>query len=245
MKKKVIILMIVIICVLPLRWPYAVESYFLVDPEYKNNNETYSFEEMGIVYLTEEPRKKRVECLDINNQGFVALGLRDTNTNTAYVSIYSSEGVFQFSYQFKTAGTFYIELLDDRVNIFHVRGRGLISIPFDRSECERRKVLYNEKENDAYIRFLSSPEKKLDGTVYRIESGFPVLRNRVNLSRLLIVSPTGEGITVYDETKFLFFRMVGILLFWCAAVVIVIVGLIKLIRKTRKDYLEQLSKTRR
>ena len=244
MKKKIIIVMIVFIYVLPLRWAYAMESYFLVDPDYKNNGKTYSLEEMDVAYLTEEPRKKRVECLDINGQGFVALGLRDTNTNTAYASIYSSKGVFQFSYQFETAGSFYIELLDNSVNIYHVRGSGLMSIPFDRSGCERRKVLNNVKENDTYIRYLSSPEKRLNGTVYRIESGFPIFRNRVTISRLLIVSPTGERLTVYDETRFLFYRMAGILFAWCAAFVVVIVGLIRLVKKTRKDYLEQLSKTR-
>ena len=148
---------------------YALETEFPVDP---TSRESFAQpEEMGVSVFAVEPQNKQIVCFDVADEGCIALGLKDPmDPDMGFVSIYTDEGLFLEGFQFKCYGSFYVEVLSNRVNIYCLRGDYLMSIPFTAGACERWSV--NNKEVTPFLRILKSANRSRNGIEYKVEKMF-------------------------------------------------------------------------
>ena len=209
---------------------YALETEFPVDP---TSRESFAQpEEMGVSVFAVEPQNKQIVCFDVADEGCIALGLKDPmDPDMGFVSIYTDEGLFLEGFQFKCYGSFYVEVLSNRVNIYCLRGDYLMSIPFTAGACERWSV--KNKEVTPFLRNLKSANRSRNGIEYIVEKDVPLLYNEDEYSRLSIQKPTGERTIIYDASIYLNRIKTARIMLFVLLSVITLIALVSYILKER------------
>lgn len=187
---------------------------------------------VNISMLADEPPKKTIECFAVNEDGVIAIGCSSSENKT--VCIYTSDGVFQYGYSFKCSGNFGIELDKSVLNIYLIRSDIAIAVN-SVGKVESVLKIQNTSENNSYWNdCVFSTRRKIGDTEYFLENDMGILNLFASsYSQLITTNKSGEENIIYDVNSAQFSNMVvvvGVIVFICLVVAVVIWQFIKLKR---------------
>lgn len=186
---------------------------------------------VDISLLMEEPPKKAIECFDVNEDGFIAIGSSRFENKT--VCVYTSDGVFQYGYRFKSSGNFGIELNKNVLNIYLVRSDVAIAVN-SVGEVESILRIQNTSKNNSYWNsHVFSIRKKIRDDEYFLKNDMGIFNLFASsYSQLIAINKYGEKSIIYDVNSAQFLNMVvvviGVAVFVCVVVAIIIRKFFKL-----------------
>ena len=106
---------------------YAMNTGFSTK-EVTEEEREYCIKVTELTTLSTEPAKNKIFCFDVNDDGLVAIGT--SNSPDAYILVYSSDGDFQYGYQFSCDGRFGVEWDGEEILIHFAKGD--VAAAFDR-----------------------------------------------------------------------------------------------------------------
>lgn len=211
---------------------FAMNTGFSTESLSENDTGTF-LKNVNISVLADEPQKKAIECFAVNENGVIAIGCSDSENKT--VCIYTSDGDFQYGYSFECSGNFGIELDRNILIIYFVRSDVAVAVnPV--GEVESILKIQNTPENNSYWNncvFLT--RRKIGGTEYTLKNDMGVFNLFASsYSQLITTNANGEESIIYDVSSTQCSNMIavfiGVLLFICLVVAVVIWQFIKLKR---------------
>lgn len=185
-----------------------------------------------ISMLSIEPPKKAVECFDVNESGLIAIG---SNTyDNKIISIYTSNGIFQYGYSFKCSGKFGVEWSKDCLIIYLVRSDVAIVVD-SMGEVKDVLKIQNTIENNSYWNhFVFSTKRNNIDTVYTLRNDmgfFNIFAS--SYSQVVATKTNGEEVIIYDVNQDQFLNMLLIFIVVIVFILIVIFYLIRLLIRTK------------
>lgn len=148
-------------------------------------------------FLTEEPEKRAIECFDVNENGLIAIGCSESDKKT--ISVYSSEGIFQYGYNFFYGGTYAIEWDRDNINIFLVRSDLIVNVTPNGEMLDVYNVPYNKENRVYYTEVLLANKKSVGNTEYILANDMGVFNIfAFGYSQIIIKDVSGVERTIYD-----------------------------------------------
>ena len=150
----------------------AMETGFLT-LELSEEEKTRFLSNVNITLLSLEPQKRGIDCFDVNEYGMIAIGTSESEKK--YISIYDSEGIFQYGYTFHSSGSFGLEWSGKNIIIYWVRSDVAACVDSEGELIDISKIL-NSTENNSYWRnFVFSRERKIGNDRYIMKNGDGVL----------------------------------------------------------------------
>ena len=186
---------------------------------------------VNISMLADEPKKKAIECFDVNKKGMVAIGQEGAHGKE--VCIYSSNGTFLYGYTFTCSGGFGVEWDGDNINFYFVRSSVIVSITPNGEILDVFEV-QNTIENNSYMNhFIHSTERSVGDTKYVVRNNIGILNLFASsYSQMVTIDIAGEESIIYEVSSTQFSNMVvifiGVILLVCLAVGIIIWQFVKL-----------------
>ncbi len=208
---------------------YAMETGF--ETETMSQEEKNEFiKNISISKLLEEPTRQAIECFDINEHEFVAIGYSENKSKT--ICVYTKEGVFQYGYHFICDGSYGIELTNDYLIIYIVRGSVVLSINSHTGEIEEMLSVPNSIENNIYYNEISSNKRQIGDVEYKLKNNYGIFNFFITShSQLIRVDETGNETILHDvsstEYKKVIFSIIAGAIFVFGVTTNVIILLIK------------------
>ena len=208
----------------------AANTGFSTEPLTEHDIDTF-LKNINLSMLESEPTKEAIECFDVNEDGFIAIGCSTYKNKT--VCIYTSDGEFQYGYSFECSGSFGVELDKSVLNIYFVRSDVAISVNPD-GEIEEILKIQNTSENNSYWQnVLYSTKRKIGDTEYIIKNDMGIFNVFASShSQLISTNKNGESRIIYDVNSAQFSKtlvvFIGVLVFVCIVVATIFGSLIKL-----------------
>ena len=194
---------------------YAINSGFDLEPV-SNERKLQIQNNIDISVFEQEVSGNTIECFDVNDDGMIALGTNKSSQK--FISIYNSQGVFQYGYQFDCSGSFGIEWDSNNIIIYFVRSDIACSVnPV--GEIQEILEIKNTSDNNSYWNNkVFSATRTLGNVEYKIQNDFGILNIfSTSYSQLVIQDFNGQTKTIYDvnsqQLYKLIFEIVCILLF--------------------------------
>ena len=126
---------------------FAEDSSFYLEEMLEADEESF-VKNIKISSLAKETGKRPIKCFDVNENGMIAIGCADYIEKT--VSIYTSNGDFQYGYKFESYGDFGVEFKGDFLMIYFVREDTAVEVDFNGTIRSVSKIK-NTKENMATL----------------------------------------------------------------------------------------------
>ncbi len=194
---------------------YAINSGFDLEPV-SNERELQIQNNINICVFEQEVSGNTIECFDVNDDGMIALGTNKSSQK--FISIYNSQGVFQYGYQFDCTGSFGIEWDANNIIIYFVRSDIACSVnPI--GEIQEILDIKNTSNNNSYWNNnVFSTTRTVGNVKYRMQNDFGILNIfSTSYSQLVIQDSNGQTKIIYDvnaqQLYKLVFEIVCILLF--------------------------------
>ncbi|MDD7635688.1 MAG: hypothetical protein PUJ55_01975 [Clostridiales bacterium] len=213
---------------------FAINIGFSTEPLPEDDIDTF-LENVNISMLADEPEKKAIACFDVNENGEIVIGSRDSDNKT--VCVYTSDGDFQYGYSFECSGSFGIELDKNILYIYFVRNDVAIAVN-PMGEVESIRKIQDTSENNSYWNnSVLLTRRKVGDNEYILTNNMSVLNVFASTySQLVTINKNGEESVIYDVGSTQFPNMVaifiGAIVFIGLAVFVVIWQFIKLNRST-------------
>lgn len=188
---------------------FAMKSEFDTIPvsneQYSKIINSFTIEVVDSSIITD----KSIVCFDVSESGLIALGFEDFDDDI--VGIYKTDGSFCHAFKFYTAGSFYVEWVDNNIlNICLVRSNLCIYINMEGEILQIDEIL-DTYENNSYWRTLMKPVRNIDNLEYSLRSDVGVLQFfAASYSKLVYTDGSGNETILYDVTGMHLFRI----LFW-------------------------------
>ena len=194
---------------------YAMNSGFELEP-ISIDRELQIQDNINISVFEQEVSGNTIECFDVNDNGFIALGTKKSNQK--FVSIYNSQGVFQYGYQFYCNGSFGVEWDSNNLIIYFVRSDIACSVNPSGEIQEILEIKNTSNNNSYWNNKVFSATRTLGNVEYKIQNDFGILNIfSTSYSQLVIQDFNGQTKTIYDvnsqQLYKLIFEIVCILLF--------------------------------
>lgn len=184
---------------------------------------------LDVRLLTDEPEKRAIECFDVNEKGLVAMGFaKISQSGRRTIAVYSDKGDFQYGYQFKTNGAFYLEWAGDNVIIHIVRGDWVVSVnPV--GNVEEIQIVPQTLENSRFRRnVIQAKEKQINDEIYYLKNDMGILNFVASdYSQLWHVTSEDNEILIYDVNDAHFLRKIVWLIGICLFVGMIFLGVRK------------------
>ncbi|MBQ4572564.1 MAG: hypothetical protein IJA80_04740 [Clostridia bacterium] len=185
---------------------YAINSGFDLEPV-SNERELQIQNNINICVFEQEVSGNTIECFDVNDDGMIALGTNKSSQK--FISIYNSQGVFQYGYQFDCSGSFGIEWDANDIIIYFVRSDIACSVnPV--GEIQEILDIKNTSNNNSYWNNnVFSTTRTVGNVKYRIQNDFGILNIfSTSYSQLVIQDSNGQMKTIYDVNSQQLFKLV-------------------------------------
>ena len=158
----------------------GADGGFETEPK-ENVKEAYDAYEISPV--TKEVMKKRAVVFDVHSDGSYVVGCEDYDRK--YVYVYTPDKEFWYGYSFSADGSFEVELFEDSLNVYLVRGSGLINLNPDGDVLAYETIL-DTQENNAYWNELQKNEQRIGDKTYSLKG------------RALLILPFYSNLVVTD-----------------------------------------------
>ena len=190
-------------------------------------------ENIALRRIDDAPRKTAIECFDVNENELIAIGTEIAEKK--YVSIYNTEGMFQYGYVFQSSGAFDVQWDKDYVLIYFVRSD--VAAAFDdQGTCIWMQRIEDTAENDAYWNHIvRARQKEIGENRYLVRNDMGIFNLFASAyGQLIKFDETGNETVLYDVTAMQKTRImtatIGVLLF--GACIVWILG--RYVLKTRE-----------
>lgn len=177
----------------------ALTSNFSVDDISENEKNDINFD---VSLITKAPRKKAIQCFDVNEKGMIALG-HELIGMSKMISVYDSDGNFKYGYSFDASGTFGVEWNGDYLNIYLVRGDLLVTVDCEANIIDMARVQDTKENNRYYNNYIDGCERLVGDTKYIIRNQMGILNFvQVSYSQLVKISEDGTETILHDVNAF-------------------------------------------
>lgn len=211
---------------------YAKQNEFVLEDMSSDEIESF-LNDINIVRFTSEPRKEPIVCFDVDNNDMFAVGTE--NSENKKICIYSSDGVFQYGYQFQSFGSFGLEIKNGILNICFVRSAVSVAIDSEGNILKVSKIS-NTIENNSYWNYFVNAKKRKTGEheyVLRNDIGFVGIFAS-SYSQLYRIDTDGQEKLLYDANEQQFIQIWAVFIGTIIFIIIVVYKLTKSFRHTSK-----------
>lgn len=149
-------------------------------------------------FLANEPAKRAIDCFSVNEKEEIAVGCSDHEYKT--VCVYTNSGDFLYGYRFRDNGTFGVELKEDILYVYLVRGSLAVALE-PNGQVKSFQRIQNTTENNAYW------NNSVYTTSQTIGDREYIIRNKKGIflsssySQLVMIDSNGEEQTIYDVSS--------------------------------------------
>ena len=178
----------------------AANTGFSIEPVANDISDKF-LEHIDLNVMSSEPDRKPIDCFSVNEDGMIAVGCSDKGHKT--VCIYSSNGDFQYGYDFQCTGSFGVEFQDDVLKIYFVRSDIALDINSE-GEVVNIGAIPNTIENNSYWNdSVFKTTREVGGSEYTIQNDMGIFNVFMSTySQLIVTDTNGEEITIYDVSSF-------------------------------------------
>ena len=122
---------------------------------------------INLEVYTEEYLVSGIQCFDVKEDGVYALAFgADSNSR---ISVYDSDGSFQYGYKFNATGDFAVEFYKDDVAIYFLRG-DVLAVYDPAGVCQEIRKVSSTKQNHIYSKeILDRVYKRIPDKEYFLE----------------------------------------------------------------------------
>ena len=180
---------------------------------------------------TTKPKNQPIECFAVRLDGTIAIG-QDGNGEIKSISIYSSNGTFQYAYSFHTLGSFGLEWENHLLNLYLVRSDLAASISGQGEIVQLRTILNTTENNTYWNHVISSPQQTIGDTTYRLKNDLGFFNWFTSSYTQLEIQPSSGPVQViYDVNSDQLVKCILIFLFAVLGTVFVVFQIIQLFRR--------------
>lgn len=213
---------------------YSMTNGFDIEPLTAKESEeiisSITFERLDL-----EPTKDSIECFDVNESEEVAIGSESLNSKT--ISIYSSNGVFQYALKFETDGSFGVEWSKGGLNVYFVRGAIGLKLDSQGAILDVFAIKDTMENNSYWNNVVFSSTRNVNGTVYKIDNDLGIFNFvQSSYSRLIKISVDGDETVLFDAGNSKLFYSV----LWTVVISIIAASAIVIIFKQWKKNLDNM-----
>lgn len=141
---------------------FAIDTGFSTAP-ISQSEQDYLITVSCISFFKQEPIIQPFQYFDINEKGWIALGVDTPLIKT--VCVYSDENEFQYGYRFVDCGTYRMEWSGDTILIYTVRG-DIIYVLNDQGDCTEVLEIEDAHQSQDYWRELIKNPKTIQENTY-------------------------------------------------------------------------------
>lgn len=202
----------------------AIDTGFLTG-EMPQSKKDMFINYINISLTDEEPPRKAIECFDVNLNGQIAIG--SSNFESKTISVYATDGEFQYAYNFKCDGKFGVEWHDDKLFIYFVRSDVAVAVDAT-GKIGSVLEIENTPENHAYWNdCVFAVQRRVGNTEYMLKNDMGILNIFAsNYSQLVCVDPEGGEFLLYDvnstQLTSAIVILIGGLVFVCIVLLVVV-----------------------
>lgn len=229
--KKIIVFML---CVSVLLSVFGLNSFAMntgfsvcdMEPEDEQN----FIANLNVTLITEEPEKEYITCFGVNDDGLILLV--DGITEIKTVSVYTSDGTFNYGYEVPSTGACYAEWDGDNIIIYYVRSD--IAASFDNTgKLLEVKRIENTSENNSYWYELCAEERNVNGNKYVMKNDMGVL-NFVAMaySQITVTDSDGNTTVIYDVSQQMLAGTIIVVTLVAAVFICAIIIIIRFVKKS-------------
>lgn len=171
--------------------------------------------------LSAEPEKKGVLCFDVNEQGMIAVGQKDSQGKE--ICIYTSQGEFLYGYRFNCTQSFCVEWDEQHVNIYFIRSDVIISLDSDGNILDIKSVQDTIENNSYRNSLLYSTNRTVGSTTYLIRNDMGIFNWIAStFSQIVTIDATGTESIIYDVNSMQLTKMIVTISLICVFVLVAI-----------------------
>lgn len=190
---------------------------------------------INVVPLSAEPPKKSILCFDVNEQGMIAVGQK--NSQRKEICVYTSRGEFLYGYTFNCTQSFCIEWDERKINVYFIRSDVIISLDSDGNILDIKTVQDTIDNNSYGNSLLYSTTRTVGGTTYLIRNNMGIF-NRIapSFSQIVTIDAAGTESIIYDVNSMQFTKIiVAISLISVFVLVVIVVVFLRFIKLRRSN----------
>lgn len=192
----------------------AMDTGFSTE-EISEEKKTAFVSNINVSLLREEPEKSGILCFDVNEQGMIAVGNKDSQSKK--ICIYTSQGEFLYGYTFNCTQSFCVEWDEQHVNIYFIRSDVIISLDSDGNILDIKAVQDTIDNNSYRNSLLYSTTRTVGNTTYLIRNDMGILNwIAFSFSQIVAVDAAGTESVIYDVNSVQLAKMIVAVCFICA-----------------------------
>ena len=148
---------------------------------------------INLEIVTDEYLVSGIQCFDVREDGVYALAF-DAGSNSR-ISVYDSDGSFQYGYKFNANGDFAVEFYEEAVAIYFSRG-DILAVYDPTGVCQEIRKISNTRQNHIYAKeILDRGYKRISDKEYNLERDLEI---GDSYSRFVIVNEHKERQVMFD-----------------------------------------------
>ena len=225
----------VIVFILSCESAMALNTGFKTDCVDENDKQIF-ISNIDLSLIREEPEKNAITCFDISESGLIAVGTK--NLNKKLVMVYTSDGHFEYGYEFNYSGSFGIEWDDDNIIIYFVRSD--IAASFDKAgdNVELKKIQKTIENTSYWNNNVFCTQRTINNSLYYMNNENVLFSIAIpSYSQITKVDSNGNSEIIYTcgNNQVIKFVMVFIIIvvFVVLAIRIVFLQFIKLTKEIK------------
>ena len=180
------------------------------------------------------PDTREIDCFDVNENGWIALGF--ARLGEATICIYNEAFEFKYAYTFEQSGNYGLQWAGSNIYLYTVRGDLQIEVDPAGKIVDVKSISITEENRKYWDTVVYSTKREINGRTYEISKDIGILSFFSNAySQLNVTDSDGNRICLYNVSRSLYattlFRigMVVIFLGLCAFMAV------KLIRSKARE----------
>ncbi len=174
----------------------AMQTEFFTE-ELSEETKTAFVTNINILPLSSEPQKNSILCFDVNEQGMIAVGQK--NSQRKEICVYTSQGKFLYGYTFNCTQSFCVEWDERNLNVYFIRSDVIISLDSDGNILDIKTVQDTIDNNSYRNSLLYSTTRTVGGTTYLIRNNMGIFNWLASsFSQIVTVDATGMESIIYD-----------------------------------------------
>lgn len=138
-------------------------------------------------------------CFDVRDDHMIVIGAN--SGDSAVITVYDSNGTFQYGFKTKEYGSFRVMWSEDAVAYYSIRSELLFKITMDGVITDIRRVV-SSSENSVYDQnVLLSTTRRIGNSTYTMTNGSAIADALSSSYKTIIRSNSQETVVVYDATN--------------------------------------------
>lgn len=202
----------------------AMKTGFATEPLEEDVKDTI-LDNINISILKREPQKRSIDRFDVNENGLIAIACSDDSEKI--ISIYTSDGVFQYGYSIETSGTIGVGWDTSNLIIYLVRSSVAISITPEGEIIEILGISDTMENNSYWLDYVHATHRTVGDKEYILKCDmgiFNVLASKY--SQLIVKDSEGIETVIYDvnsmQTTYTIVAVIGIIIYVCVSLIVIV-----------------------